>query len=110
MMSEEDVPVVLPNLNVAFNVDVIVQAAVDEIFAATRGKVDAAHWNASVVRDEKVRAFLLKSFHQPSQQTDASGRPEVFRELIQLVRIENVKTTREVSFGLSLFVEPVKVL
>lgn len=40
MMGEKNVPVVLPNLDITLNIDVVVEATVNKIFAATKCKLN----------------------------------------------------------------------
>lgn len=66
MMGKKNVPVMLPYFDVTLDIDVIMQAAVDEVFTATCCKLHATHWNSSVVRYQRERTFFLERFNQPS--------------------------------------------
>lgn len=109
MVCEENVPVVFPNLDIAFDVDVVVQATVDEVFATAGRELDATHGNSAVFRNQRKRTFFLERLDYPPQETNARRCAKVFGEFIQLVGIEHIKAAREVSFRLSLFVEPMKI-
>lgn len=67
VLCEEDVPVVLPDLDITFHIDVVVQAAVDEVLAATHGELHAIHRNPPVFRDQRERALFFESLQQPSE-------------------------------------------
>jgi hypothetical protein len=110
VVREKDVPVVLPNLDVALDVDVVVEAAVDKVLAAVDGELNAGHRHASIVRHQEVRALLLVLLGHPTQQANARSGAKVVDELGQLLRIEHVVAARKVCLGLALLVVPVKVL
>lgn len=110
MVGQEDVPVVFPNFHINIIVNVVVQATIDEFLAAIDGKLNTAHWNATVVWDQGERAFLFIGFQHVPQKTDARCGTKVFCELIQFIRVEDVKTSRKVSLRLSLFIKPMEIL